>query len=210
MNIALFAASGKIGSKIMSEALRRGHKVTAIVRNPAKITSSKDNLVIKQGNVLNAQEVASLARGHDAVVSAYGPNGRAQELVDVAHSLLEGVKMSGVKRLIMVGGAGSLEVSSGKQLMDTPQFPAAAKPYAVAHRDAMAVFRMERDLQWTFVSPSAQVEPGEKKGSYRTSDDRLLTDEQGKSTISTEDYAAALVDELEHPQHIRRRFTVGY
>ena len=210
MRLAIFGASGKIGSRIMKEALERGHHVTAIVRHPEKITIQNENLSVMKGNVLNVGEVASLATGHDAVISAYGPDSRPQELVDAAKSLLEGVKQSGVRRLIIVGGAGSLEASPGKQLMDTPQFPTAWRPVAIAHRDAMNVFRMERELQWTFLSPAAFIEAGEKLGFYRIGEDRLITDSSGKSIISMEDFAVALVDEVEHPKHIRRRFTVAY
>ena len=131
-------------------------------------------------------------------------------LVDAAHALMEGLRKAGTRRLLVVGGAGSLEVAPGKLLMDTPEFPAAWKSLAKSAADALAVYRREKVLEWTYLSPAGFIEPGDRTGKYRTGDDTLVTDGQGKSFISMEDYAVAVVDELEKPRHVRKRFTVAY
>ena len=150
---------------------------------------------------------------HDAVVSAFnykpGVN-PPSTIVEVTTPLLNGLKQAGVKRLLVVGGAGSLEVSPGVQLVDTPSFPEAYKPAALAQRDALKVYQQEKNIQWTYLSPAAEIAPGERTGSFRTGGDQLLTDASGKSFISMEDFAVAVIDELETPMHVRERFTVGY
>jgi len=125
-------------------------------------------------------------------------------------ALIAAVQSAGVKRLLVVGGAASLEVAPGKALLDTPDFPPAYRPEATAGLKFLKALRNEKTLDWTFLSPSAEFAPGERTGKFRLGDDRLLVDANGKSHISMEDFAIALVDELEHPKHIRRRFTVGY
>jgi putative NADH-flavin reductase len=127
-----------------------------------------------------------------------------------AKALIEGLRQSGVRRLVVVGGAGSLEVMPGVQLVDTLDFPAAWKPVALAHRDALAVYRLAEDLDWTYVSPAALIEPGRRTGLYRTGTDQLLVDDKGVSRISVEDFAAAMLDEIKKPRFLRRRFTVAY
>jgi putative NADH-flavin reductase len=212
MKIALFGASGTIGQRIAQEALKRGHEVTAIVRDPSRIELSNPQLTVKRGNVLNPDSVTQVVAEHDVVVSAIGPsqNQPAPALSEAAHSLLDGVKLAGVKRLLVVGGAGSLEVAPGVQLVDTPDFPAAWKPVAQAHRDALEVYRQNNDLDWTYFSPAAFIAPGERTGKYRLGTEQLVTNEQGESRISAEDYAVALLDEIEQPRFIRQRFTVAY
>jgi hypothetical protein len=154
--------------------------------------------------------VAESAQGAEAVVSAYGPGPEnAHVLVGATRALLAGVAASGVKRLIAVGGAGSLEVAPGVQLVDTPDFPASWKDIALAHRDAMGQYAPSA-LDWTVVSPAAWIHPGERTGKYRTEKDRLIVNEQGKSEISAEDFAIAVVDELENPRHMRERFTAAW
>lgn len=211
--IALFGASGMIGQRILAEALQRGHQVTAIVRNPDRIQTTHPNLKAVKGDALNVDSVAKLAAGHDVVVSsinyAYDGSSTPQVFTDAAHSLIEGVKRAGVKRLIVVGGAGSLEVAPGLQLVDTPEFPAAWKMGAMALRDALGIYRSS-DIDWTFFSPAGVIQPGERTGRFRLGGDQLLTDAQGQSQISCEDYAVALLDEIEKPQFIRQRFTIAY
>jgi putative NADH-flavin reductase len=214
MKIALFGTGGTIGSRIAAEALRRGHQVTAVVRDPAGFAAKAkaDGINVVQGDVTDPVSIANAVRGHDVVISAVGPghSGKFGMLVEAARALLDGVARAGVKRLIIVGGAGSLEVAPGVQLMDTPAFPAAWKPYAQAHRDALDVYRGNTTLDWTYVSPADHIEPGERTGHYRTGGEQLVTDAKGESRISTEDYAVAMLDDIEHPAHIRQRFTVAY
>jgi putative NADH-flavin reductase len=203
MKVALIGASGNIGSQILSELRSRGHEVTAIARNPEKIAAGP-GVKPARADVVDADALASALRGHDAVISSVRFRNFDPQ------TLLAAVKASGVKRLIMVGGAGSLEAKPGVQLVDTPEFPAAAKPEALAGRSALNMLRSERAFDWTFLSPSAVIAPGERTGKFRLGKDEVLVGPDGKSRISVPDYAIALVDELEHPRHIRQRFTVGY
>ncbi len=208
MKIVLYGASGMIGSRILSELLSRSHDVTAVVRNPSAI--DRPGVAVRAGNVLDPQSIIDTARGADAVISAYAaPHDSVDKLVDAAHSLISGLKQAGVSRLLVVGGAGSLEVAPGVRLVDTPDFPPAWKAVALAAGDALNVYR-QADLDWTYLSPAAIIEPGERTGKFRTASDTLVTDANGNSRISAEDFAIAIVDELEQPRHIRRRFTVGY
>jgi putative NADH-flavin reductase len=212
MKIALFGATGMIGERIAKEALARGHQVTAIVRDPARLAVADNHLRVVGGDVSDAGSVAAAVVGHDVVVSAVGPsagNGDPQMLLTAAHALVEGLGRAGVKRLLVVGGAGSLDIAPGVRLVDTPNFPAAWKPLALAHADALDVYRAA-DLDWTFFSPAALIAPGERTGEYRTGTDQLLADAEGNSFISAEDYAVALLAEIEQPQFIRRRFTAAY
>lgn len=210
MKIALIGATGVIGRRIAQEALARGHEVRAVVRDPAKLDIKNAKLSSVKGDALDVESLAKAAAGSDAVVSAYGPGqGPAEAFVAATKSIIEGTRRAGVKRLIAVGGAGSLEVNPGLQLVDSPQFPAAWKPVALAHRDALVVLK-KADLDWTCISPAAIIAPGERTGKYRTGTDQLLTDAKGESRISAEDYAAALLDELEKPHNVRRRMTVAY
>jgi uncharacterized protein len=152
------------------------------------------------------------AFNHDAVVSAYNYTRGAtpSSFTEVVFPLINGLKQAHVKRLIIVGGAGSLEVSPGVQLVDTPDFPEAYKPAALAHRESLKMYQKEKELECTYVSPAAEIAPGERTGNFRTGTNQLITDENGKSFISMEDYAVAIVDEILNPRHIRERFTVGY
>jgi putative NADH-flavin reductase len=218
-NIALFGTTGMIGQRILNEALSRGHTVTAIARDPSKISEKRPNLTVTAGDILKPESVAAAAGGHDVVVSSYGPrDGDPQQLVTAARSLIEGIKAANQKagksiRLIMVGGAASLEVAPGVILLDAPNFPAAWKGIASAHRDALQVLRAEAGkagVDWTYFSPAAFIQPGERTGKYRTGTDQLVADAKGESRISAEDYAVALVDEIEKPKFIGRRFTAAY
>lgn len=208
--IALFGATGRIGSSILNEALARGHQVTAIVRDPAHPVPPRHLLECKPGDVLKPESVALAVMGSDVVVSAYGPGaGDAEQIVTAAKALVEGVGAEQPMRLIAVNGAGSLEVSPGVQLMDTPDFPHAWKHLAEAHREALGLYRAA-PFDWTCISPAAEIEPGKRTGRYRTATDQLVVDGGGKSRISMEDFAVAVVDEIERPKFIRQRFAVGY
>jgi len=213
MKLALFGASGMIGQRILGEAIRRGHEVTAIVRDPKKIAERNPKLKVVEGNVLDAGSVAKVVAGHDAVIDAFGPgpSGPWQAVVDAARVLIEALPKGKVKRLLFVGGAGSLEVSPGVDLIDAGKVPEEWKPPAIAHRDALKLLKKEGgDLEWTYFSPAAFIQPGERTGKFRVGGDQLLTDAKGESRISAEDFAIALLDEAEKPQHLRKRITVAY
>jgi hypothetical protein len=208
MKVVLYGASGMIGSRILQELLSRGHQVTAVVRNPKKITV--DGIEVLQGDVTEADSVAETAKGADAAISAYAPpQGEEPTLSAAVYALLDGLTAAGVKRLIVVGGAGSLEVAPGVPLVDAPGFPEAYRAIAMAHRDVLPILK-ESELDWTYLSPAAMIQPGERTGKFRLGGITLLADENGDSRISAEDYAVALVNELENPQNIRLQFTVAY
>ncbi len=213
MNIVLFGASGTIGQRILQEALSRGHNVTAIVRDPSRLQVTNPDVTVTQGDALDTASIAQTVAGHDAVISAIGPahdgSSQADFLVKAAHSLIDGLNRTSVRRLLIVGGAGSLEVAPGLRLLDTPDFPPAWRGSAKAHADALEIYKTA-PLDWTYLSPAAFIQPGERKGTYRTGTDQLVTDADGKSSISAEDYAVALINELENPKFTRRRFTVAY
>lgn len=202
MKIALIGATGNAGSRILAELTLRGHDVTAIIRNPEKL-DPQPGVVAKKGDVFDQPGLAALLAGHDAVISA------VHFTASDPRKLIEAVRTSGVPRYLVVGGAGSLEVAPGVKLIETPEFPAAYKAEAAAGGVFLDLLREERDLDWTFLSPSALFLPGERTGRFRLGTDQLLANAQG-SSISFADYAIALVDELENPAHSRRRFTVGY
>jgi len=203
MKIAIIGVTGRVGSRIAAEALRRGHQVAGVVHS-TRTANAPAGVSIVQGDANQPDALAPLLRGHDAVISAV----RFQDLK--AAPLLQTVRLAGVKRLLVVGGAASLETAPGKILLDSPDFPDAYKSEAVPGKQFLDDLRGEKEVDWTFLSPAAQFEPGERTGKFRTGADQLLADTDGKSHISMEDYAIAMVDELEHPRHIRQRFTVGY
>ena len=213
MKIALIGASGMVGSAIRDEALSRGHQVTAIVRNPDKISVKNPSLTIKKGDVLEGK-VDELVRGQDAVISAYNPGWSnpniADDTIKAYKAIIEGVKRSGVKRLLVVGGAGSLEASPGVQLIDTMQVPDLIRSAILALREVLYTLRKEQDLDWTFLSPAANFTQGERTGHFRLGKDQVVKDDKGESKISVRDYAVAMVDELEKPEHSRQRFTLAY
>lgn len=159
-------------------------------------------------------DVARLVAGHDAVISAFNPGWKNPDLynqqIKGAQFIINGVKKAGVKRLLFVGGAGSLEVKPDVQLVDTPEFPKEWKQGALATREASNMLRKESDLEWSFLPPSSVLQSGQRTGKYRIGTDQLLTDAKGESRISLEDYALAMLEEMEHPRHVRQRFTVGY
>ncbi|WP_329394695.1 NAD(P)H-binding protein [Streptomyces lydicus] len=213
--IALFGANGSIGSRILNEALQRGHRVTAVVRDPAKITTSHPDLTVTTGDVLDPAAVAAVAEGHDVVVSAVGGGdgpGHVATIRPAAESLVAGLRTLGdaAPRLISVGGAGSLRTPASKQVWDAEGLPEFLLQIMHAHGDALDFYRSVSDVRWTNLSPAATIAPGERTGSYRTATDDLITDDGGVSRISTEDYAVAVLDEIERPRHLGARFTVGY
>jgi len=213
MKIALFGATGMIGQRVLAEAVSRGHQVTAVARDITKVKATGPNVRAVKADILDPNSVAGVVAGHDAVVSAFSPVGDQglDSLVKSVRSLIAGLKQAGVKRLVAVGGAGSLEVAPGVQLVTVPQFPEAYKAIALAHGDALNVFRKEAGgLDWTSFSPAAVIAPGQRTGQFRLGEDKLVADAKGDSLISAEDYAVALVDELEHPKHIGKRFTAAY
>lgn len=202
MKTALIGATGRAGSEILKELVRRGHAVTAIVRNPEKVPSSA-NVTAKKGDVFDRAGLTELLKGHDAVVSA------VHFMQSDPQILIDAVMAAGVKRYLVVGGAGSLEVAPGIALVSTPNFPAEYKAEALKGGDFLALLRQEKELDWTFLSPSALFFHGPRIGTFRLGGDQLLTHEKG-SSISFADYAIALADEVEKPAHSRQRFTVGY
>lgn len=202
--VAVLGISGRVGSRVAAELLRRGHAVTGIARKVSTLPAQA-NLTVKAADATNGEELVPILRGHAAIVSATRFVGGI-----TAPDLIAAAKQSGVKRVLVVGGASSLRVASGIALLDTPDFPAGYKEEATAGRAFLDGLRLEHELEWTFLSPSALFAPGQRTGKFRLGGDELLIDGRGKSHISMEDYAIALVDELESPKHIRRRFTVGY
>jgi putative NADH-flavin reductase len=202
LKVALIGASGNAGSRILKELVSRGHQVLALTRHPHKVAQLKD--VVSEAADVNAPDALSgVLKGQEAVISSV----KFKDSDTLA--LLNAVRRAGVKRYLVVGGAGSLEVAPGVQEMNTPQFPAQVKPEAQKGADFLGQLRAS-DLDWTFISPSRFFIAGERTGKFRLGKDQLLVDKDGKSSISFEDYAIALVNELESPQHLRQRFTVGY
>ena len=212
MNIALIGASGFIGSALLKEALARGHSVTALVSSPQKL-AAQHKLTVLKTDVTDTATLSAQLRGFDAVLSAFSGHAQA-DVYDYymrgIRSIIAAARQAEVKRLLVVGGAASLEVAPGVQLFDTPEFPAQWKATAQGARDALALLRQEAQLDWTLLSPSAHILPGRRTGQFRLGADQLLVDAKGESRISLEDYAVALIDELEQPAHSRQRFTVGY
>lgn len=203
MKVVVLGISGRTGSRLRHELLQRGHQVTGIARDVSDVPG-QDGLSLENADVDDVERLVPLLTGHDAVISS------TRFVGSDAASLIGAVKAAGVPRLLVVGGAGSLEVAPGVALIDTPEFPAAYKAEAGAGRDFLNVLRGEQALDWTFLSPSALFEPGQRSGRFRLGTDSLLVDAAGNSSISMEDFAIALIDELERPQHSRQRFTVGY
>ncbi|MDO6708582.1 NAD(P)-dependent oxidoreductase [Photobacterium sp. 1_MG-2023] len=212
MNIAIIGASGFIGSALREEALSRGHQVTALVSRPERL-ATQPGLTIQKADVQDTQALTAQLAGYDAVLSAF--SGHAQ--TDVAgyfaqgfDSILAAAQAAKANRLMVVGGAGSLEVAPGVQLIDTPEFPAEYKATAEGARYALNALRAQQGVNWTMLSPAAMIAPGERTGQYQLGTDQLLTDAAGNSQISVEDYAKAMIDELEAPANTNQRFTLAY
>ncbi|AMP12436.1 NAD(P)-dependent oxidoreductase [Collimonas pratensis] len=203
MKIAIIGATGNAGSRIAAEALRRGHTVIGIART-ADQSIAPAGVTQLAGDANQPAQLAELIRGQDVVVSA------AKFSTLKAATLLQGVKGGGVKRLLVVGGAASLETAPGVTLLDSPDFPEQYKVEAVPGAQFLQDLRAETEIEWTFMSPPAMFAPGERTGKFRVGQNQLMADEQGKSHISMEDYAIAMLDEIEQPKHLRQRFTVAY
>ena len=217
MKIALIGATGFVGAPVLSELLSRGHTVTVLARNPSKLAAQSElnpGLTVVAADALDATPVAKAVAGHDAVISAYNPGWSEPKIHDLflqgSQAILDGVKQSGVKRVLVVGGAGSLYVAPGLQLVDTPPFPAEYKQGALAARELLNRIKLESTLEWSFLSPPIGLAPGERTGQYRVGADDLLPGQGDQPAgISVADLAVAIVDEMEKAQHVRRRFTVA-
>ncbi len=203
MKVALIGATGRGGSCILDELVSRGHQVTGIARNVDSL-DGRDSVTAKQGDATDGPGLTALLQGHDAAISAvqFAPTDR--------ETLIGAVKASGVPRFLVMGGAASLETADGSKLIDSPHFPPEYETEARAAIAFLAALKGESALDWTFLSPAALIEPGERTGKFRIGGDKLLTDADGNSRISFADYAIALVDELEQNAHSRKRFSVAY
>jgi putative NADH-flavin reductase len=212
MRLIVFGANGALGRRLLMECLERGLEVTGVVRDASRFEGASREITILTADATDPSAIASVASGHDIALSAVTQHSHPEVLPQVAASLLVGLSRAGVRRLVVAGGAGNLEIDDiGTLLMDTPDFRDEWKPEAQAQVDAFDVFRdAETDVEWTYVSPGAVLEPGERTGEYRTDSDRLLTDADGRSQISMEDFAIAMVDEALEPKHARERFTAAY
>ncbi|MFI0717711.1 NAD(P)-dependent oxidoreductase [Streptomyces sp. NPDC021224] len=213
--IALYGATGTIGTRVLAEALRRGHQVTAVVRDPARLTLADPDLAVVVGDVLDPGSVTEAGRGQDVVISAVGGGdgpGHLALIEPSVESLVAGLRALGADapRAIVVGGAGSLRTPDGTRVWDAEGLPEFLLQIMHAHGDALDHLRTVDDVRWTNLSPAATIEPGERTGTYRIALDDLVVGADGRSRISTEDYAVAVLDEVEHPRHIGERFTVGY
>ena len=201
--IAIIGATGRAGSQLLEEALRRGHTVTAIARNTDKL-GVRPGVTPKQVDALDADALQQAISGSDVVISA------AHFATLPASAVIGPVKQAGVKRLLVVGGAGSLLLPDGSRVIDSPGFPEEYKAEASAGAEFLETLRQEKQLDWTFLSPSALFDGTERTGKFRLGQDDLLVSGDGKSSISFADFAIALIDEVETPKHSRKRFTVGY
>ena len=213
MKVALLGATGFVGSALLKEALDRGHIVTAIVPHPEKL-EKREGLNARAGDVYDTTSLATLIQGNDAIISAFNPGWQNPNLYDDqvrgTASIIAAIKKAGIKRVVWVGGAGGLEVKPGVRVVDSPDLPSWVRPGSLATIDALDQLRKEPELEWSYLSPSAELKPGQRTGKFRLGNDQLLVDATGKSEISVQDYAVAMIDELERPAHVRRRFTVGY
>ncbi|MFJ8039585.1 NAD(P)-dependent oxidoreductase [Kitasatospora sp. NPDC096147] len=212
MRITVFGAAGAAGRRIVTEAVDRGHHVTAVVRSPERYPDLHPAAEHRSGDALDPGRIAELTEGQDLVIGATRPvPGREHEHAAVTRALLAGVAKTGA-RLLVLGGAGSLLLPGGSGLMviDGPDFPPSWRPIALACNEQLAVLREDDTVDWAYLSPAAVLEPGERTGRYRLGADELIVDADGGSAISMEDVAVALLDEAERPRHHRTRFTVGY
>jgi putative NADH-flavin reductase len=206
MRIIVFGANGRQGSRLVTEALERGHEVTAAVRSEDRAGNVDSRATVVVADALDPDRVAEVSAGHDAALNA-----TKERHADVARALLDGLARAGVPRLVIVGGASSLEVAPGVRLFDTPEFQEEWKAEAASGIESLAVYRSaDTPVEWTYVSPGAFLAPGERTGNYRTGGEQLLVTEDGGSAISMEDFAVALVDEVEAGKHPNQRFTAAY
>ena len=210
MKVALYGVTGKSGSRILKELVSRGHQVIAITRDPSKVSMTEGGVSVRQDDLSDPQKIANAIEGADAVVSAYAPpHDDTDAIVGVTQRQVEAVSQRAKTRLVVVGGAGGLNVAPGVSLVDSGYLPEPYLPIARAHVKALDVLKAS-DTDWTYMAPAAYFEPGQRTGKFRLGKDELIANEQQESRISMEDYAIALVDELERPRHRRQRFTIGY
>jgi len=216
MKIALLGATGFVGSKLLSEALSRGHQVTAIVRDPAKLTEKHENLIVVTGDVNDAAKLAEQLAGHDLVLNSFSAGWTNPNLYDDflagSRAIEQATVAARVPRLFAIGGAGSLFIN-GQQLVDGPDFPANIKPGALAARDYLNELKQNTQLDWTFFSPAIEMHPGidtGRTGHYRLGTESPVFNAEGRSILSAEDLAVAVLDEIEKPQFSRQRFTAAY
>lgn len=214
-NVILIGASGFVGTAILNELLNRGHKVTAIVRDPTKVTASNPNLKVVQADVTDTDVLIEASKGKDAVISAYNPGWKNPNIYEETLKnyplIVDSVKKAGVERLLIVGGAGTLFYAPGKMVMDADDIPAKLLPGIKSLGEFyLNTLRKENDIDWIFLSPAANMTPGERTGKFRIGKDDLVVGVNGDSNISVEDYAVAMVDELEQKHHHKERFTIGY
>ncbi|WP_455584518.1 NAD(P)-dependent oxidoreductase [Bacteroides sp.] len=213
--VVLIGASGFVGSAILNEALNREFHVTAVVRHPEKIKIENENLTVKKADVSSLDEVCEVCKGADAVISAFNPGWDNPDIYDetikVYLTIIDGVKKAGVNRFLMVGGAGSLFIAPGLRLVDSGEVPEKLLPGVRALSDFYLKFlKKEKEIDWVFFSPAADMSSGARTGRYRLGKDDMIVDMVGNSHISVQDYAAAMIDELERPAHHQERFTIGY
>lgn len=214
-NVVLIGASGFVGNAILNELLSRGHKVTAVVRNPEKINVSNSNLEIVKADIADTNAMVGICKGKEAIISAYNPGWTNPDIYEETLRnyplILEAVKRSGAKRLLCVGGAGTLFCAPGLRVVDSGAIPDAIMGGVKSLGEFyLNTLMNENDIDWIFFSPAGTLEPGKRTGKFRLGKDDLIIDENGISHISVEDYAVAMVDELENPKHHCERFTIGY
>jgi putative NADH-flavin reductase len=210
MKVALYGATGQAGSRILKELASRGHKVIAIARNPASLTERGPDVLVRKDDLSDPKSIAAAIDGAEAVVSAYGPpKDDVDAVVGVTERLIEAVSQRPGTRLVVVGGAGGLNVAPGVTLLESGYLPEAFHPIVKAHIKTYNVLRASK-IDWTYFAPAAFFEPGQRTGKFRLGTDELIANAQQESRISMEDYAIALVDELEQPKHRRQRFSIGY
>ena len=212
MKIALVGATGNIGRQIARHALAHGHQVTAVVRSEKDLPAELAGAQLAIAPLDDTDALAAVIAGHDVLASAYGPRPGDDigQIATVADQLVAAARQAKVPRVVVVGGAGSLEIAPGVQLVDTPDFPAAYKPYALAAREALKRLQAVDDLDWTFFSPAAEIGPGDERGQYRVQARTFLADASGQSRISYADYGAAFVAELEAGKYPKQIITAAY
>lgn len=215
LNIAVIGATGFVGSAITKELINHGHKVLGISRKPSK--SNESNLTYISADIMDTKHLADVIKGYDVVISAYNPGWQNPEIYDEflkgSQSIQEAVKLAGIKRYIVIGGAGSLYVADGVQAVDTPSFPKEIYSGAKAARDYLNVLRKENLIDWVFFSPAFEMHPGVttgRTGKYRLGHENPVFNDENRSILSVEDLAVVIADEIEKPKHHKERFTAGY
>jgi len=213
--IAIIGASGFVGSALLNEALTRDVQINAIVRNPLNMTVTSLNLTVVKADVMDLDKLVQLLLGKEVVISAYNPGWKNPDIYEDTlkgyANIIEASKKAGVKRLLIVGGAASLNVEPNKTLLDTGGIPESILPGVKGLAEVYHNYlQSEKDIDWVFFSPAASLVPGKRTGKYRLGKDDMIFDDKGESSISVQDYAKAMLDEVENPAHHQERFTIGY